>query len=108
MRTAGVPAALFASVAMAGSLCAHAEAMRCGIHVVNESETVAGLLNKCGEPQRKEVIEQDVRALNPAGRSIKVGTEIIEHWWYQKSSRALPMKVTIVGGSIKKIERASD
>ena len=47
-------------------LAATAESMRCGKWVVNETMTTAEILQKCGEPQNKEVSKEDVFAQEPA------------------------------------------
>jgi hypothetical protein len=85
---------------------AHAESMRCGSSVVNETVSVSELLEKCGEPVSKEIKTEDVIARNPDGFTHKVGTKTIERWIYQQSSRALPMAVTIVDGKVSRLERA--
>jgi hypothetical protein len=85
---------------------AHADSMRCGSFVVNETIAVAELLEKCGEPASKEVKTEDVIARNPDGFTRKVGTKTIERWIYQRSNRALPMAVTIVDGKVIGLERA--
>lgn len=102
-----VRVAAFAGLGVMLSTPVPAASMRCGSYVVNESETVDGLLTKCGEPQKKEVIEEEVRGKNAAGVWIKMGVQVVEKWRYQKDSRTLPMEVTIVDGRIKKIERLS-
>jgi hypothetical protein len=84
-----------------------AESMRCGKWVINETASVAELLDKCGAPLEKKSTTEDVRAINAAGVAYKTGTTTTrEQWFYQRSSRALPMVVTIVDGAIKSIERA--
>ena len=39
--------------------------MRCGKWVVNETMTTAEILQKCGEPQNKEVSKEDVYRAKP-------------------------------------------
>lgn len=83
-----------------------ADSMRCGKWVVNEESSVAEIAQKCGEPQEKEVTEQDVLARNSAGYSRKLGVQIIERWYYQPTPGTLKMLVTIVDGKVKSIARA--
>ena len=87
-------------------LVSFADSMRCGQHVVNEETVLAELLQKCGEPQTKDVSTEDVISRNPAGFTRKVGTQVTERWHYQRSSASLPMVVTVVDGKIKSIARA--
>ena len=85
---------------------ASAESMRCDRWVVNETVSVAELLEKCGAPTSKAVATDDVIARNAAtGGMTKVGTKVTERWVYQRSPRSLPMVVTIVDGKIQSIER---
>ena len=54
-----------------------ADSMRCGKWVVNEQASAAEILDKCGEPQRKDVREEDVYSRNPAGFTNKQGAKKI-------------------------------
>jgi hypothetical protein len=83
-----------------------ADSMRCGQYVVNEETIPAELLQKCGEPQKKDISTEDVISRNPAGFTRKIGTQVTERWYYQRSSATLPMVVTVVDGKIKSIARA--
>jgi hypothetical protein len=99
------------SYALLGSLLlplsVTAESMRCGKWVVSETATPAELLQKCGEPQSKERKEEDVYARNSAGgRTTRIGTQVTERWYYQRSSGSLPRVAVIVDGKIRSIERA--
>lgn len=85
---------------------AQADSMRCGKWVVNEQATAAEILDKCGEPQRKEVREEDVYSRNPAGFTNKQGVKKTELWYYKRSSQALEMVVQIVDGKVISIQRA--
>jgi hypothetical protein len=82
-----------------------AESMRCGKWVVNETSAVAEILEKCGEPQQKDVAREDVFGKNTLGNAIKLGVKVTERWRYQASNRMLPMLVTIVDGKVISIER---
>jgi hypothetical protein len=82
-----------------------ADSMRCGKWVVSETSSSAEILQKCGEPQQKEVAKADVVSRNLAGYVTKVGVKVTERWRYQASNRALPMLVTIIDGKVVRIER---
>jgi hypothetical protein len=86
-------------------LAASAESMRCGKWVVSETSSAAEILEKCGEPQQKDVSREDVYARNTLGGTNKVGVKVTERWRYQASNRVLPMLVTIVDGKVVSIER---
>ena len=85
---------------------AQADSMRCGKWVVNEQASVAEILDKCGEPQRKEVREEDVYSRNPAGFTNKQGVKKTELWHYKRSTQSLEMVVQIVDGKVISIQRA--
>lgn len=101
MRTS----ALFATLFLVLPFAASADSMRCGKWVVNETSNAAEILEKCGEPQKKDVTKEDVYARNAIGGSSKVGVKVVERWRYQPSNRVLPMLVTIVDGKVVKLER---
>ncbi len=82
-----------------------ADSMRCGKWVVNETASSAEILEKCGEPQQKDVTKDDVFARNVHGYVSKVGVKVTERWRYQASNRVLPMLVTIIDGKVVRIER---
>ena len=86
-------------------LAASAESMRCGKWVVSETSSVAEILEKCGEPQKKDISHEDVYARNALGNTNKIGVKVTERWRYQASNRVLPMLVTIVDGKVVSIER---
>ena len=102
MRTPAVVLCAFSIL----PLTASADSMRCGKWIVNESMTIDEILQKCGEPQSKEVTKSDVYAKNPAGYSTKRGEQVIERWYYKPSSGSLTMMVKIMDGKIVSIERA--
>ncbi len=84
---------------------ASAESMRCGKWVVSETSAAAEILEKCGEPQQKDIAREDVLGKNTLGNPIKIGVKVTERWRYQASNRMLPMLVTIVDGKVVSIER---
>jgi Protein of unknown function (DUF2845) len=98
--------AWLAVCAFAVSYDAGADSMRCGKWVLNETASVAELLEKCGAPLDKTSTTEDVFAINAAGHPFKAGSTTREQWFYQPSAQSLRMVVTIVDGVIKKIERA--
>ena len=101
MRTPFVALSVLSMLPFAAS----AESMRCGKWVVSETSAAAEILEKCGEPQQKDVAREDVLGKNTLGNPIKLGVKVTERWRYQASNRALPMLVTIVDGKVISIER---
>ena len=86
-------------------LAASADSMRCGKWVVSETSSSAEILEKCGEPQQKDVTKEDVYTKNTIGGTNKIGVKVTERWRYQASNRMLPMLVTIVDGKVVSVER---
>ena len=105
LRRMRVPAVVLCALSLL-PLAASAESMRCGKWIVNETMTTNEILQKCGEPQKKDVTKSDVFAKNPAGYSTKRGEQVIERWYYKPSSGSLTMMVKIMDGKITSIERA--
>lgn len=98
------------ALAITAALTVHqpaaAESMRCGQSLVNETTSIAELLQKCGEPQQKSSTTEDVYATNAAGHRYKTGaTSTRERWTYDRGPQAFRMVVTIVDGAVKSIER---
>ncbi|MBS0376854.1 MAG: DUF2845 domain-containing protein [Proteobacteria bacterium] len=106
MRTAAIVCALLCAVPAIGT----AEEFRCGEYLVSADLSVSELLRKCGQPTSKKVSVDDVRAhVGPRGEvgTEKVGTTRTEVWRYDRGPRALAMIVTIVDGTIQKIENSN-
>lgn len=97
---------LLVAVLVLSAFAANADSMRCGKWVVNEQSTPAEILEKCGEPQDKNITREDVLGKNSLGNPIKLGVMTKEQWYYRPSTRSLPMRVTIVDGKVVTIERA--
>lgn len=98
---------LLVGVALSSSAVVQADSMRCGNKLVNESVTIAELIQKCGQPQDRKIEKEDNYALNPNGARVKTGTQTIkERWIYRPTPGALPMAVQIVDGKIISISRA--
>jgi hypothetical protein len=98
---------LVATLVLSISAVAHADSMRCGNKIVNESATLDELVTKCGQPKDRKVEKEDQYALNPNGVRVKTGGQTVkERWVYQRTPGALPMAVQIVDGKIVSITRA--
>ena len=96
---------LIAVAALLAFPVAHGETMRCGSSLVDESATLDELLAKCGEPAKRERKVEDVWARNANGGTRVVGQTMTEYLTYDRGSQAAPMRVTVVDGKIRSIER---
>jgi len=95
-------------VALIAGGTVNADSLRCGSKLVNESATVNELIQKCGQPQSRNVEKEDQYAMNPnTGARTKTGLQTVkERWIYKPTPGALPMAVQIVDGRIVSISRA--
>ena len=98
--------AIVALILLSAPLAAAADSMRCGKWIVNETMTTDEILQKCGEPQKKDVSKEDVFAKNPQGYVTKRGEQVTERWYYKPSTGSLTMMVKILDGKVVSIERA--
>jgi hypothetical protein len=72
--------------------CSSTRTIRCGTEIVSVGDPTIELLQKCGEPDLKELI--------------KTNGFIIEKWTYNCGSKRFMKILTLKGGSVKKIEVA--
>jgi hypothetical protein len=98
---------LLLGVALSLSGVVHADSMRCGSKIVNESVTPDELIARCGQPQERKVEKADRYLMNANGFRVKTeGQTVTERWVYQPTPGKLPMAVHIVDGKIISITRA--
>jgi hypothetical protein len=84
-----VSAAIFV---LAMSDCSSARTIRCGTEIVSVGDPTIELLQKCGEPDLKELI--------------KTNGFIIEKWTYNCGSARFMRILTLKGGIVQRIEVA--
>ena len=77
---------------------AHAS-MRCSNGIINEGNTSFEVLQKCGEPNRKEIIPQQI---DSTGNSFQ-NSATVEHWVYGPSNGAYRL-LKFIDGILVKIE----
>ena len=102
MRLPAIVMSLFSILPLTSS----ADSMRCGKWIVNETMTTNEILQKCGEPQNKEVSKEDAFSKNPNGFVTKRGEQVTERWFYKPTAGSLTMVVKILDGKVVSIERA--
>ena len=96
---------LAAGLALSGA--AQAETFRCGQWIASPDMSVEELVEKCGEPNHKDVEVIDVFGPNASGAgNVKRGTVTVEKWTYDRGSQSFDMIVTIEDGKIKSMEHA--
>jgi hypothetical protein len=83
---------------------AHADTFRCGSKLIMEGDPAGKVLERCGEPQNKQVITEPVRAATALGGTMQTGTYTYEIWRFTRGSGKFPAILRIEGGVVKKIE----
>lgn len=82
---------------------AQADTLRCKSSLVSTGMTATEIRKKCGEPDSKQTIVEEVRAPGASG-TFKVGETSHEVWTYRRSSRSFPAVLTFdEEGRLKKI-----
>ena len=82
---------------------AAADTFRCGPHLIREGMRVVEIVEKCGAPATKDVIEEPIIARRN-GSTYQVGTRRIEHWTYDRGALRFRALVTVEAGSAREIE----
>lgn len=95
----------FAIAGLLAATVASGETIRCGSYLVDESASVEELLSKCGEPDQRETKFDDVWARNADGGTRVVGQTKTEYLTYDRGTQQAAIRVTIVDGKIRSIER---
>jgi hypothetical protein len=83
---------------------AHADTLRCGSKLIQEGDPAGKVLERCGEPQNKQVITEPVRAATSLGGTQQVGTYTYEIWRFSRGAGKFPALLRIEGGVVKTIE----
>lgn len=80
------------------------EVMRCGGKLVTTGMTEGQVLDLCGEPQsrREEEVAQMARRAN--GTSYQIGTIIVQHWIYDRSSSRFPAHLKFEEGKLVSLQ----
>lgn len=89
-----VSMSLSAALAMTATGYAQ-ETFRCGSSLISPGMPADEVLQKCGQPDDKEVVEEPIRARNAGGGSRVIGTAIVEHWTYSRGSGQFPALLLI-------------
>lgn len=79
------------------------QAMRCGDKLVYTGDSQYAILQKCGEPQDKQIYEEVVPLYNAAGYQIGTTVNVVERWIYQRSSADFQYTLTFNSGVVKEI-----
>jgi hypothetical protein len=84
---------------------AHADTLVCrNGRILQPGMTAVDALAKCGAPDSKDIREEDVRAVNQNGYSVKVGKVITETWRYDRGRQKPAALVVVREGKIISID----
>jgi len=81
-----------------------ADSFRCGTYLIREGMPAPEVMEKCGAPTSREVVEEPVMARRANGSAFQVGVTTIEYWTYNLGARVFPARLTIEEGVATKIE----
>jgi hypothetical protein len=96
----GVAGALF----LGGTTTALADKFWCGNRLIHAEMPVEELLEKCGEPDSREVVEEPIFAHWPDGGVYQVGTTQTEYWIYNRGTQRFPAYLTVKAGVVQEVE----
>jgi len=92
-----------ACVAYALIQSAYADILRCESGLIDQGDTAARVLEKCGEPTSKTTIEEPVWSQYPNGTVYQSGTTQSELWRYNFGPNRFPALLKITGGVVQSI-----
>jgi Protein of unknown function (DUF2845) len=97
-----LPLAL-ACVAYALVQPAHADVLRCGTDLIEQGDSAARVVEKCGEPTSKSMLEEPVWSQYPNGTVYQSGTLQSELWRYNFGPNRFPALLKITNGVVQGI-----
>ena len=93
-----------ACVLYAQAGAAHADILRCGSSLIEVGDTVGHVLQKCGTPASKTIVEEPVWSRGVNGNVYQTGTTKAELWRYTFGPNKFPAVVRITEGVVESIE----
>jgi len=89
---------------LAAPVVADDEVMRCGGKLVSNGMTKGQVLDLCGEPQSRSEEEVPQMARRANGTTYQIGTIIVEHWIYNRSSSRFPAHLKFEEGKLVSLQ----
>ena len=88
---------VFLALLWLASTLAHAQpdAFWCGQRLIREHMRASDILDRCGQPDSKEIVEEPIYAWRPGGGRVQTGVAITEYWIYDRGSGRFPARLTI-------------
>jgi hypothetical protein len=82
---------------------AHADTLRCGPDLIEQGDSAARVLDKCGEPTSKATIDEPIWAQDQNGNVYQSGTTRSELWRYNFGPSRFPALLKVAGGFVQSI-----
>lgn len=88
------------------AVSAHAQpdAFWCGQRLIREGMRASDILDRCGEPDSKDIVEEPIFAWRPGGGRVQTGVTVTEYWIYGRGSGRFPARLTIRENIAEQIE----
>ena len=82
----------------AAPIHAQPDAFWCGTHLIREGMRAEQIVERCGQPDTVEVLEEPIMARRQNGSRFQVGVKTTEFWTYDRGTVRFPARVTIEEG----------
>jgi hypothetical protein len=82
---------------------AHADILRCGPDLIEQGDSAARVIEKCGEPTSKAFVDEPIWSQAPNGTIYQSGTSQSELWRYNFGPNKFPAVLKISGGVVTAI-----
>src|SRR4051812_1071909 len=82
---------------------AHADILRCGSDLIEQGDSAARVIEKCGEPTSKTTLEEPIWSQGPNGTVYQSGSAQAELWRYNFGSNKFPAVLKIRDGVVQSI-----
>jgi hypothetical protein len=80
---------------LASAETALADAFYCGTSTVRDGMSAAAILERCGQPDRLETVEEPVFTRLDNGATVQTGTDTREIWYYDRGPNQFVARIVI-------------
>lgn len=88
----------------ADAVYAQPDTFYCGQRLVREGMRASEILDRCGEPDSKEIVDEPIMGWAPGGGRVPIGVTTTEYWTYDRGSGRFPARITIRENVAEEIE----
>ena len=94
MKLHWIPAGLLLAISFLFTQSAFGDSLRCGRKVIRNGDSSADLMQKCGEPQSRDSVQEELW-LDRTQQKVRV-----ERWHYKQGSSKLARVVLVYRGEV--------